>query len=120
MNLKDQIKLKKLEFKKNREKEYIKMLDLQKKRKKEIVEQIEYQIQKQHEKIEKKQTGNKDTQSLKSSEENMSLNNISLESKTNIENGLEILYFTLLKNFTKKKMDFFFKFIERFTIKKFF
>ena len=120
MNLKDQIKLKKLEFKKNREKEYIKMLEIQKQRKKEIIKNIEYQIQKQQERIEKKKTGNKGTESLRSSEKNMSLNNISLESNTNIENGLEILYFTFLKNITKKKMDFFSLFIERFTIKKFF
>ena len=107
-------KLKQLEFKKNRETEYIKIIEKQKERKEEILQNIETKIERQTKKIEhilnKKK---KDTESLISSERSMSLNNISLESKSDYENGLQILSFTISKNISHNKLYFFECFLEK-------
>ena len=55
---------------------------------------------------------------MSSSEKNISMDNISLASKSNIENGLDILYFTFLKNKNNKQMDFFVRFITKFASKR--
>ena len=108
------MKLKKLEFKINREKDYIKLLDRQKLRKQEIIQNIEYKIEKETKKLEHSLKKNKkDSESLVSSEKSMSMNNISLESKSDIENGFEILVFTISKNISSHKLEFFHNFIEK-------
>ena len=114
--LKAQMKLKKLEFKKNRENEYIKMIERQKKRKEEIIHFIDSKIKIQNKKIEKSMNkkNNKDSDSEKS----MSLNNITLESKSDIENGVELLIFTITNNISHHKLEFFQNFIEKIQGKK--
>ena len=93
------------------------MLDTQRQKKREMIKNIETQIQKQNQKImDKKLKINKDKDSLSS----MSMSNISLESKTDIKNGLEILVFTLLKNVKNKKIDFFTRLMGKRTVKKYF
>ena len=118
-NLKIQMKLKNLEFKKNREKEYIKMLDMQKLRKQEMIQNIESKIEKQTKKLEKiLNKNNQETESLVSSERSMSINNISLESKSDIESGVEILIFVISKNISKLKMRFFHYILQKIEEKK--
>ena len=99
------MKIQKLEFKKKRENEYLKMMNKQKQKKQEIIDNIDILIQKQNKKLEK--SINHAPESLISSESSITLQNLSLEPKTNLENGIEILNFTILNNFESNKMIFF-------------
>ena len=100
-----QLKLQKLEFKKNRENEYLNIINKQMQKKKDLINIIDLKIEKQSKKVQ--QIKNKETEDLISSDKSMSINNISLESRTNIENGFEILSFTIKKNISNNKMIFF-------------
>ena len=113
--LKAQMKLKQLEFKKNRETEYIQMIEKQKERKEELIQNIETKIERQTKKIEHSLNKNKkkDTESLISSEKSISLNNISLDSRSDFENGFQILAFVFSKNISHNKLYFFECFLEK-------
>jgi hypothetical protein len=108
------MKIKKLEFKKKRENEYLKMMNNQKQKKQEIIDNIDVLIQKQHKKLEK--SINHAPESLVSSESSLTLQNLSLETKSNLENGIEILNFIILNNFESNKMDFFSNFFQKLKI----
>jgi hypothetical protein len=114
--LKANIKLKKLEFKKKRENEYIRMIENQRRKKKETIQNIDTKIKDQNKKLEESINNNSLPESLISSEKSMSLANISLDS--NIENGLEILDFIISNYILNHKINFFFNFIEKFVPKK--
>jgi hypothetical protein len=114
--LKANIKLKKLEFKKKRENEYIRMIENQRRKKKETIQNIDTKIKDQNKKLEESINNNSLPESLISSEKSMSLANISLDS--NIENGLEILDFIISNYILNHKINFFCNFIEKFVPKK--
>ena len=103
--LKAQIKLQKLQFKKKRESEYLNIIERQMQKKKDLLDIINLKIEKQNKKIE--QTKNKETEDLISSDKSFSINNISLESRSNVENGFEILSFLITNNISHNKMIFF-------------
>ena len=98
-------KIKQLESKKKRENEYLKMMNRQKQKKQEIIDNIDVLIQKQNKKLEK--SINHGPESLISSESSITLQNLSLEPKSNFENGIEILNFTILNNYESNKIYFF-------------
>ena len=98
-------KIKQLESKKKRENEYLKMMNRQKQKKQEIIDNIDVLIQKQNKKLEK--SINHGPESLISSESSITLQNLSLEPKSNLENGIEILNFTILNNYESNKIYFF-------------
>ena len=115
-HLKANIKLKKLEFKKNRENEYLRMMENQKRRKHETIQNIDSKIKKQNKKLEEYINNNSPPQSLVSSEKSMSFANISFDS--NLENGLEILVFIISNYILSHKMNFFYILLQKFTPKK--
>ena len=92
------------------------MIERQKKRKEEIIHFIDSKIKMQNKKIEK--SLNKNNKKDSDSEKSMSLNNITLESKSDIENGIELLIFTITNNISHHKLDFFHNFLENIEEKK--
>jgi len=104
------MKIKKLENKKKRENEYLKMMNKQRQKKKEIIDNIDVLIQKQNKKLEK--SINHAPESLISSESSITLQNLSLEPKSNLENGIEIFNFTIINNYESNKMYYFSKFFQ--------
>ena len=97
------IKLKKLEFIKNRENKYIQVMDKQKQKKEEIIQSINYQIQKYKNKLD-----NSFNKNNISNSNNISIDNISKDKKTNIEHGIEIFQFMISNNIINNKMNFFY------------
>ena len=110
------IKLKKLELKKKRENEYIRMIENQRRRKQEIIQNIDTNIKEKNKKLEQSINNNSLPESLISSEKDMSLANISLDS--NVENGLEILVFLISNYILNNKLIFFYTLLEKFIPKK--
>ena len=108
-------KIKKLEFIKQRETEYINMIEKQKQKKQELIENINMKIKKSQ-KLE--ETPNKkDDKSIISDRSSSELSDY-YEPRNNFKNGFEILVFLFEKNIQKNKIIFLENLNEKISAKK--